>query len=428
MKKALIAISAILFSVASFSQNTFPTPTGDVGIGTTSPSAKLHVITSNGSISALLTGASKGIRFTSSSSITKLEGVDQTGSSSYEPIELGGAYVGFSVAGTEVGRFNSSANFGIGVTSPAEKLDVAGNIKIANGGYLYSATNTNIQAGSSSYIGFHTNGSEQMRILTSGDVGFGTTSPYARINAATSDGVSSALFSGATKGVRVVSSSSITKMEGVDNTGSASYQPLELGGSYVGFSIGGTEVGRFNSSANFGIGVTSPAEKLDVAGNIKIANGGYLYSAANTHIQAGTSSYIGFHTNGSERMKILSDGTVGIGTNITSYSSAYKLLVDGKIGAREIKVTLSNPWPDYVFDKDYKLRSLYTLEKFIQQNKHLPNMPSAADVKKDDGVNLGEMNAKLLEKVEELTLYMIQLKKENDEIKKKLEGILNKDK
>ncbi len=116
------------------------------------------------------------------------------------------------------------------------------------------------------------------------------------------------------------------------------------------------------------------------------------------------------------------DGYVGIGTTATG---TCRLAVDGKIGAREIKVTLGS-FADYVFDKTYKLRSLYDLDKFIQMNKHLPGIPTAKEVEENGGVELGKMNVKLLEKVEELTLYVIQLKKENDGIKKQLKKVLNK--
>jgi hypothetical protein len=109
------------------------------------------------------------------------------------------------------------------------------------------------------------------------------------------------------------------------------------------------------------------------------------------------------------------NGQVGIGTeNIGSF----QLAVEGKIGAREIQVTVQNPFPDYVFGSNYKLRSLSSLEQYINQNKHLPGVPSADEVEKNGGVELGKLNTKLLEKVEELTLYMIEMKKENEKIKK----------
>lgn len=97
---------------------------------------------------------------------------------------------------------------------------------------------------------------------------------------------------------------------------------------------------------------------------------------------------------------------IGIGTENTGAS---KLAVNGSIRAKEIKVEAS-PWPDYVFDASYKLPDLKVTEQFIKANKHLPEIPSASEVEKD-GINLGEMNAKLLRKIEELTLYMIELNK-----------------
>jgi hypothetical protein len=69
--------------------------------------------------------------------------------------------------------------------------------------------------------------------------------------------------------------------------------------------------------------------------------------------------------------------------------------------------------PDYVFEKNYNLRPLAEVENYINQNKHLPEVPAAKEMEAN-GVNLGEMNMLLLKKVEELTLYVIELKKENE--------------
>lgn len=132
---------------------------------------------------------------------------------------------------------------------------------------------------------------------------------------------------------------------------------------------------------------------------------------------------IGTWSNSQTGLRITSSGNVGIGT---SNPGSFKLAVEGKIGAREIKVTLANPWPDYVFHHRYKLLPLSELEKFIQQNKHLPNIPSAQEVKENDGIELGDMNVKLLEKIEELTLYMIELKKENEQIREEMKKVLSR--
>lgn len=106
------------------------------------------------------------------------------------------------------------------------------------------------------------------------------------------------------------------------------------------------------------------------------------------------------------------NGNVGIGTASPTETSS----VNGKIRAKEIKVETAN-WPDYVFEESYQLPDLKETEHFIKTNKHLPGIPSAKEIE-ECGVSLGEMNAKLLKKVEELTLYLIDLKEENDNLKK----------
>jgi len=104
---------------------------------------------------------------------------------------------------------------------------------------------------------------------------------------------------------------------------------------------------------------------------------------------------------------------VGIGT----INPDSKLAVNGTIHSKEVKVDM-NGWPDYVFKKGHDLPTLEEIEEQINKNGHLANIPSEEEVLKN-GINLGEMNAKLLQKIEEMTLYMIEMKKEN-EVQKKL--------
>lgn len=121
--------------------------------------------------------------------------------------------------------------------------------------------------------------------------------------------------------------------------------------------------------------------------------------------------YLSFSTriNGTlaERMRITKNGNVGIGTLSTG---THKLAVEGSIGARLVKVEATS-WPDYVFEKEYILSSLEDLERFILLNKHLPEIPSAKEVV-EEGIDLGAMNSKLLQKIEELTLYLIEQNKQ----------------
>ncbi|MCL2290276.1 MAG: hypothetical protein FWC34_06155 [Bacteroidetes bacterium] len=99
------------------------------------------------------------------------------------------------------------------------------------------------------------------------------------------------------------------------------------------------------------------------------------------------------------------------------FGEVFTVYGDGLVCTREIRVSLQpDCWPDFVFENDYELRPLNEVEQFIIENKHLPNVPSAAEVEAN-GINLGEMNAILLQKVEELTLYIIQMQKEIDELK-----------
>jgi hypothetical protein len=114
------------------------------------------------------------------------------------------------------------------------------------------------------------------------------------------------------------------------------------------------------------------------------------------------------------------NGNVGIGTT----TPREKLSVNGNIRAKEIKVETQN-WPDYVFKSDYSLPSLEATEKHIKEKGHLPGIPSAAEVKAD-GVEVGDMNAKLLKKIEELTLYLIEQKKELVKQSKEIQDLKSK--
>jgi hypothetical protein len=104
-------------------------------------------------------------------------------------------------------------------------------------------------------------------------------------------------------------------------------------------------------------------------------------------------------------------GNVGIGTGP---QTDYPLAVNGTIRAKEVKVEAN--WADFVFEEDYQLKPLEEVEEFVKENKHLPDIPSEEEVEKE-GISVGEMNAKLLQKIEELMLYTIKQQKEIDRLK-----------
>jgi len=118
-----------------------------------------------------------------------------------------------------------------------------------------------------------------------------------------------------------------------------------------------------------------------------------------------------------KRMSIAANGNVTIG-NISSTPNGYKLFVKDGILTERVRVAIqgTSNWSDYVFADNYKLKPLYEVEGFIKDNKHLPDIPCANDVVKN-GVDLGAMDALLLRKIEELTLYVIQQQKEIEELK-----------
>lgn len=132
-------------------------------------------------------------------------------------------------------------------------------------------------------------------------------------------------------------------------------------------------------------------------------------------------SRFGIWVNGGHRLTINNDGRVGIGTIDTG---THRLAVEGTLGAREVFVE-PDGWSDFVFEKNYRLRPLEEVEEHIQEKGHLPEIPSAKEVE-EEGIKVGEMNAKLLQKIEELTLYLIEQNKEIKELKEKIKELENK--
>jgi parallel beta-helix repeat protein len=179
-----------------------------------------------------------------------------------------------------------------------------------------------------------------------------------------------------------------------------------------------------------GIGVAVPAEKLTVAGssgNIYIGNtlfdGGYngiflngsttpfdynflsKSDDKNLYINRPTNHAIYFRMGNNTQMVISPNGNVGVGTENIS-GAGYKLYVETGIRTRKVTVDQLS-WADYVFEEDYPLPSLAEVALFIKQHKHLPEIPSAKEIA-TDGLNLGENQVRLLKKIEELTLYLIE--------------------
>ncbi len=138
------------------------------------------------------------------------------------------------------------------------------------------------------------------------------------------------------------------------------------------------------------------------------ANGDVIMGSTNSSARVAADA--GWEADG-ENLKNTNAGGVVVG-DVSSTPAGYKLYVAGGVLTEKVKVAVrsTNDWSDRVFDPSYRLRSLTEVDKFIQQNRHLPGVASASEVVKE-GVDVGQMQAKLLEKVEELTLYMISLER-----------------
>ncbi|MBS1506487.1 MAG: hypothetical protein JSS79_07575 [Bacteroidetes bacterium] len=203
------------------------------------------------------------------------------------------------------------------------------------------------------------------------------------------------------------------------------------GGVPLYINYGGNNVILNATGGKVGIGTSSPDNLLTLNGGIGWfrtgtsptgTSVGYInYVNAFTIGTASGNDPLNLQTNSVTRLSILNNGYVGIGTS----SPDALLAVAGQVHAQEVKVSVTVPGPDYVFEKDYALTSLDSIKSYIDQNKHLPEIPSAKEMEKN-GIQLGEMNLLLLKKIEELTLHLIDMKKELEAQQAEIERLKKK--
>lgn len=279
-------------------------------------------------------------------------------------------------------------------------------------------------------ISVRTSGAERMFLTSSGNIGIGTTAPAARLTINVPSGIVPfrAIVSGSTK--------LMVHTNGAVSVGSPT-QPAAPNGLFVnGFA---------------GLGTSAPVDRLHVVGsqtldgNLKFVNDQqsirfanptgspaammYMLASGTTNLNRMVLSHspafptwglqyidatdqFNFMGSGISRLSIsLGSGNVGIGT----LNPSYRLSVNGTIQAKEVRVETG--WADYVFENNYPLRPLAEVEKFVQENKHLPGIASAKEIQQN-GLQVGAMQTKMMEKIEELTLYVIALQKQIDQLQK----------
>ncbi len=286
----------------------------------------------------------------------------------------------FNLSGADKMFLSNAGNFGIGTTSPGAKLEVHGNAAIGqytNGTAVIDAFN------SFAYFGCNspTNG---LAVGPSGNIGIGTSA------------------TGLNTRLNVVGGA-------LEISAAAHQADASL---HISTSFGGADrLTQINPSLANKPGLNLMAS-TDATANYNWWSWG-VNTAGNWAFQPSTSF------GGTTGMFIDRAGNVGIG----STAPDQKLTVNGTVHATRVKVETTVPGPDYVFEKSYSLPTLDEVKSYIDENKHLPEVPSAKEMEAK-GIDVGEMNMLLLKKVEELTLYVIELKKENERQQLQIEKLV----
>ena len=251
--------------------------------------------------------------------------------------------------------------------------------------------------------------------IDGGNVGIGTNNPTGLLHLNSISPVLKMTYSeGGSSAIRGVNDTWIFGFAGQSGLEDISIGTQDGSGSRtLTFAAGGSAKMKILSNGNVGIGTIVPQQKFVVSNNG--AEGFELYLDQLSSIVGLQSYNRALHSYSKMQLDAsqfsFMYGNVGIGTT----NPDAKLAVNGTIHSKEVKVDLTG-WPDFVFKKEYTLPTLEEVEKHIKEKGHLENIPNEEEVLKN-GINLGEMNAKLLQKIEELTLYMIEMKKENIEVK-----------
>ena len=392
-------------STPSGRENWFPNE-GNVGIGTRTPAEALDVI---GSVKVSETIFAKDLQTV---------GLKATTLNILQDASIGrNLFVG--------------GNMGIGVTNPTERLEISGNLKVT--GALFGDQLT-VRQFTVTEVGTANNTfTVGQKLIANGVVGIGTNSPSEKLDVIGNIKSSADMIAinvRADKGLfKSLESEGNLTINGNIGIGIApGSDRLTVGGNAYVNGLLTTETlivkqkldlkGTLSLAGPLGVGIADPQAMLHVNGDGIFEGNLKANKITVNEIEiAGATSPDNTPTSVSFGDNLFVNGSVGIGT---TKIDGYRLSVDGKIRAGDdIKVYSSTEWSDFVFKKNYHLKSLPEVEQYIKKHGHLSEIPSAKEVS-SNGVELVKMDAKLLQKIEELTLYMIEMKKENANLMKEI--------
>ncbi len=310
-------------------------------------------------------------------------------------------------------------NVGIGTTLPQYKLDVWGDMRVnsAKGNLVIRhSTGFGWKVGTLSggkHLVFNTVNDTNLvknRIIfrEEGTVGIGTNVPGAQLHVVGPDN------DGVTAGIKIQAGSQQMLLDGNEIDG--------LSGLYLNYNTN-KNVLVAQGGGNVGMGTIAPAYKLDVRGNrIQLKENATNHwiamrtDGAAVDLGFGNTNFFLTPQNVGEKIFLDPFKRSGVTIGTQTLPAGYRLAVDGRIICEELRVEMSGSWPDYVFADDYALMPLSELEAQIKAKRHLPGMPTATEVE-STGIAVGEMQKKMMEKIEELTLYIIEQQKEIDALK-----------
>ena len=411
--------------------------TGKIGIGTDEPATKLHMYSGIDEDAVLFLQPKNFTTSNDYAAILLGNEENRIKAAHHAPMEFftRSKFV-FKGSDVEVGTSSSGLDFKVFGKSTTETLNSGSvnteSLKLTNGAQsdyvLKSDADGNASWTAQSQLDdndWSVSGSNVYK--SDGYVGIGITNPQYSLDVSGQIRFSSLTTSGDDPKMLVVNQNGLLENADIPENNIFS-ENIQMRGNYITHD-GDNEGIYIAANGNVGINTNDPNTLLHVAssGNTEArisANNSSISRLWTTNalfaygfgVDADGKGHIWSNVNNPKSLLTFYQDKVGIG-EITGMPGEYRLYVEGGIMTEKVRVKLQGEWADYVFDENYDLMSLSEVESFIKENKHLPDVPSAKEVKKE-GMDVGEMNSVLLKKIEELTLHIIELEKKVNELQK----------